>query len=624
MTSYNSIDGRPATASGWLLQKKLKQDMGFKGFVISDAAAVGGANVLHYTAADYADASAQAVNNGLDVIFQTAYDHYKLFIPPFLDGRVNKTAMDEAVKRVLRVKFELGLFEQPYAEEGSALAWSNRPEHRQLTKEAAVKSIVLLKNDNHLLPLQKNATSIAVIGTDATEARLGGYSGPGNNKVNILQGIQNITGKNTRIIYEPGCGRQSPEYQPVAVNYLLHTAGGKQEGGLVGEYFSNITLAGKPILTRTDAAVDFRWTLYSPHPDLPFGFYSVRWSGKLKAPGTGLYKIGIEGNDGYRLFLNGRLVIDNWKKRGYSSILEDYRFEAGKEYAIRVEFFESSGPAWFKLVWNAGVKNNWQQQISKAVDAARKADVAIVVAGIEEGEGQDRARLNLPGHQEEMISHIAATGKPVVVVLIGGSAITMSSWLGKVTAVIDAWYPGEEGGNAVAAILFGDETPSGKLPITFPLTEGQLPLVYNHRPTGRNDDYVDETGQPLFPFGFGLSYTWFDYSDMRLDKGTISRDDSVMVSVAIKNTGSYTGEEVVQLYLRHELASVVQPVKSLKGFQRIRLAPGEGKRVAFWLTPGMLSILDEKMNRVVEPGRFRIMIGASSSDIRLMDVLTVY
>ena len=355
MTSYNSINGSPATANDWLLNVKLKKQMGFKGFVISDASAVGGANVLHYTAKDYPDASANAINNGLDVIFQTSYDHYKLFIPPFLDGRIDRKKIDEAVARVLRIKFQLGLFEQPYIDETEASKWNGIAEHRAIAKKAALESMVLLKNEGNVLPLSKNLKSIAVIGVDAMEARLGGYSGPGNNKINILDGIKNKLGDKVNIHFAPGCGRNDQEYSIIPSENLSVTINGKKENGLQGEYFNNMALSGTPTLTRNDREINFRWTLYSPHPDINYDFYSVRWTGKLKSPETGKFKIGIEGNDGYRLYLDGKLLIDNWKSQTYTTKLVDYHFEKEKEYDIRVEFFESSGSAWFKLVWNVGV-----------------------------------------------------------------------------------------------------------------------------------------------------------------------------------------------------------------------------------------------------------------------------
>lgn len=231
--------------------------------------------------------------------------------------------------------------------------------------------------------------------------------------------------------------------------------------------------------------------------------------------------------------------------------------------------------------------------------------------------------LSLPGYQEELITAVAATGKPVVVLLVGGSAVTMNNWIDKVPAIVDVWYPGEEGGHAVAAVLFGDYNPAGRLPVTFPVHEAQLPIVYNHKPTGRGDDYNNFSGQPLFPFGFGLSYTTFEYSDIKLSKHNISRTDSIAVSFMLQNTGTRDGDEVVQLYIRDMLSSVVRPVMDLKGFQRVHIKAGELKTISFTINPEMLSMLDSQLNKVVEPGEFRIMVGGSARDIRLKETLVI-
>ncbi|HWK04484.1 MAG TPA: glycoside hydrolase family 3 C-terminal domain-containing protein [Puia sp.] len=623
MTAYNSLDGTPCTANDWLLNKKLKGEWKFKGFVISDASATGGANVLHFTAKDYPTSGQQAITGGLDVIFQTEYEHYKLFIPPFLDGSIAPERIDDAVARVLRAKFELGLFENPYIPETEAIRWAKDSTHKVIARQAALESIVLLKNEKKTLPLNKSVRTLAVIGEDAMEARLGGYSGPGNGKISILDGLRKRAGATTKISYSPGCGRNSEQYAVIPTTYLSNTNEGIKKPGLKGEYFNNITLSDKPALTRIDAALNFQWTLFPPAPVLSNDFYSVRWTGKLRAPETGTVQIGLEGNDGYRLYINDKLVIDNWKKQTYSTILTDFHFEKDAAYAIRVEFFEPAGNAHLKLIWNYGVPNDWKARISEAVAAARQADVAVIVAGIEEGEFRDRALLNLPGHQEELIRQVAAAGKPVIVLLSGGSAITMNAWLDKVPAVLAIWYPGEEGGNAVAKVLFGDYNPGGRLPITYPMSEAQLPLVYNHKPTGRGDDYNNLSGLPLFPFGFGLSYTHFEYSDWRLAANNISIHDSTTVSCKVKNTGDQEGDEVVQLYIRDLLSSVATPVMALKGFSRVHLLPGQTKEVSFMLTPSMLSLLNEKLESVTEPGDFRIMVGASSRDLRLKGTLTL-
>jgi len=608
MTSYNSYNGTAASSNHWLLTKKLKEEWKFPGFVISDAGAVGGSIVLHHTSKDYPTSGEQAINAGLDVIFQTQYEHYKLFIPPFLDGRISQQRIDDAVSRVLRAKFELGLFENPYTLESIL---SKDKSNKNLARTAAAESIVLLKNDGNVLPLQSGIKSIAVIGEDAIEARLGGYSGQGNGRVTILDGIKKRAGS-VNVGFAKGCGRNTQEWKVIPSAFLSHEG----KVGLKGEYFNNVLLHGKADLIREDHVIDFNWTLYSPDKLINNGFYSVRWSGKIQSPQAGKVKIGLEGNDGFRLYLNDNLIIDNWKKQSYHSSLADYYFEKDKSYDIRIEFFEPVGNAHIKLIWNNGVVDDWESKISEAVGLANQSDVVIIVVGIKEGEFQDRALLSLPGHQEEMISRIAATGKPVVVVLIGGSAVVMQNWINNVSGILDAWYPGEEGGNAVASILFGDINPSGRLPVTFPVHEGQLPLGYNHKPTGRGDDYKNLSGEPLFPFGFGMSYTQFEYRGIKLDNASISQDQSTKVSVTIENTGTLEGDEVVQLYIKDQLSSVARPLVELKAFKRIHLSPKEKKAIVFRITPDMLSMLNTEMREVVEPGMFSIMIGASSKDIR--------
>lgn len=623
MTSYNSLDGTAASSNNWLLMQQLKKQWGFNGFVISDANAVGGEVVLHNTAKDYPESGQHAINNGLDVIFQTEYKHHGLFIPPFLNGDIDSNRINDAVSRVLKAKFELGLFDNPYVaiqKEGAT-----PPQQKIIAKQAALESIVLLKNDplpgqkEKLLPIATNIRSIAVIGVDATEARLGGYSGPGNNKVSILEGIKQKAGSSTKVLFAAGCGRITNDYNVIPSAQLNYN--GRE--GLQAEYFNNVTLNGIASKTRIDRTVDFRWTLFAPDPSVPVDFYSVRWTGKLTAPATGKYKIGLEGNDGYRLYINKKLIIDNWKKQTYQTSVADFSFEKGKSYDIQIEFFEANGNASIKLIWNIGVANDWKKKMQEAVMIAKQADVAIITVGINEGEFQDRAMLSLPGHQEDLIAAVAATGKPVVVLLVGGSAITMNNWIDKVPAILDVWYPGEEGGHAIADVLFGDYNPAGRLPITFPVHEAQLPLVYNHKPTGRGDDYNNLSGMPLFPFGYGLSYTNFEYSDIKLSKNNISQAESTIVSCTIKNTGTRDGGEVVQLYIRDMLSSVARPVMELKGFRRVHVKAGESKTISFTITPEMLSMLDINLKEVVEPGDFRLMIGGSSREIKCKITFTV-
>ena len=614
MTAYNSVDGSPATQNRWLLTDVLKRDWRFRGFVISDAAATGGSTVLHYTEPNTPAAAKHAWESGLDVVFQSTWPQHRNYWEAVRTGMVAPSVIDSAVLRVLRAKFQLGLFERPYANVDSAALINGQLSHRLLARDAAAASLVLLKHTNGTLPLRKGSGSIAVIGVDAAEARFGGYSGPGVQPVSIVDGIRSALGSQGTVRFATGPGRFDFTPVVVAPQYLMRPGG--VAPGLQAEYFDNNRLANPPRLTRVDPQVDFRWTLSGPGRGIPLDFYSARWTGRLVVPAGGVQRIGIEGNDGYRLWIDNRLVIDNWQKKSYRTILVDADLAAG-QHDIRLEYFESTGNARLRLVWDHGVPDESDARIREAVSAAEGSDVAVVVAGIEEGEFRDRARLSLPGRQEELIAAVAATGKPVVVVLIGGSAITMSRWIGDVDAIVMAWYPGEVGGNAVADVLFGDVNPSGRLPITFPIEEGQLPLVYNHKPTGRGDDYLDLTGHPLFPFGFGLSYTTFEYDLLQIQPDTIGPTDSARVTFIVKNTGTRPGHEVVQLYIRDVLASVARPVQELRGFQRVRLSAGETRRITLTLRAGSLAFRDAAGRRVVEDGSIRVMVGSSSRDIRL-------
>ncbi len=622
MTAYNSVNGKPSTANEWLLTEWLKKETGFKGFVISDASATGGSTVLHMTAKDYPESSQQAIEAGLDVIFQTDYEHHKLFIPPFLNGKLNGVRIDDAVRRVLKAKFELGLFENPYVDVLAIDKLVSVTKHKNISAKAAQKSIVLLKNED-ALPLSATLKKIAVIGEDAVEARLGGYSGPGNGKISILDGLKNALPSTTTVSFSPGYSRKGEALTTIPSRYLSFLKDGKKTEGLHGAYFDNMNFNGKPVMERTDASINFRWTLYAPDQKLPRDFFAVRWEGLLTSDVSATFLIGLEGNDGYQLYLNDSLMVDQSVKRSFTTVTKPYFFEKGKACRIRVDFTEPVGNAHIRLVWNKDVDNPWQKMQDDAVALARQSDAVVLVAGIHEGEFQDRALLSLDHHQEELIEAVAATGKPVTVLLVGGSAITMSRWLDKIHAVAMVWYPGEEGGRGVADILTGKENPAGRLPITFPQHEAQLPLSYWHLPTGRGDDYHNLSGQPLFPFGYGLSYTRFQYSNLQLAKDSIASGETTRLTFTLTNTGDYDGDEVVQLYVRDELASVARPVMELKGFQRISLKKKETKTVQFDITPEMLEMLNAQNQTVIEAGDFRIMIGASSRDIRLKTTLNI-
>ncbi|RLD31035.1 MAG: beta-glucosidase, partial [Bacteroidetes bacterium] len=498
MTSYNSLNGSPCTANNWLLNETLKGKWGFDGFVISDASAVGGLLDLHHIVNNREESAAAAINSGLDVIFQTEYKHHIPLLKAFRNGLIKQEVIDAAVRRILRAKFELGLFEDPYVDPEEAEKINGLPEHFQLAEKAARESLVLLKNNRDILPLKTNISSIAVLGEDAVEVRLGGYSGPGIHRVSILEGIRNSVAPGVKVNYEKGSTKEVQEFSGIAPRFLKHENSGLILDGLEADYYSGIKFQGQPVMSRTDKLLDFHWTLFPPAPSLKTDWYSVRWKGTLISPKTGDFKIGLEGNDGFRLYLNDKLLIDSWVKQSYGTYMVPFYFIKGEKYKIRIVFYESSANGRIKLVWDQFTDRE-EEEMNKALKLAMKSDVVIIVAGIHEGEFQDRASLDLPGNQEVLIERVAATGKPVVLILIGGSAITMDKWLDEVDGILMAWYPGEQGGNAVADAIFGNYNPGGKLPVTFPKSVAQLPLFYNHKPTGRGDDYYDLSGEPLFP-----------------------------------------------------------------------------------------------------------------------------
>lgn len=613
MTAYNSYNGTACSANEWLLTQKLKKDWAFKGFVISDANAVGGEVVLHQTAETYSQSGAHAINAGLDVIFQTDYSHAALFYPAFTDGSLNLKRLDDAVSRVLRVKFELGLFEQPYIALPDSIL---NLKHRELAQQVAEKSFVLLKNHNALLPLLAKNTRIALFGEDAVLARLGGYSGPGNNLISILDGLKN---EFSNITYQEVVSYKDSLFEAIPSAYLNHA----NKFGLLGRYYNNPHFEGEPILIRDDKQVDFSWTLFGPNDQTGNHFYSVVWNGELIAPASGKYSIGLAGNDGYKMYLNEQLIVDRFEKTGNHSDLIPIQLEQGKSYPIRIEFYEPKGNGIIQLIWNYGKQLNWEKDLKTAQKITRKSDVAIVVAGIHEGEFQDRASLALPGNQEALIKALRETGKPVIVLLIGGSAITMTSWIDKADAVVCLWYPGEMGGKAVANLISGKINPAGRLPITYPMNEAQLPLTYNHLPTGRSDSYHNLSGEPLFPFGYGLSYTTFSYTNPVLFEDTLNSNSSTTLQFELTNTGNRAGEEVVQLYLKPIHTTNAQPILRLAGFQRVLLNAKEVKTIQFEIYSQLFQIQNGTNTPQLETGEYELLLGSSSKNLKILKRIIV-
>ncbi len=492
MASYNEIDGVPSHANHWLLDRVLRQEWGFNGYVISDDFGLQMMVLTHHTASNNADAARQGLAAGVDYDLSDG-EAFRTLAAQVKQGTVPESQLDKAVSRVLAAKFRLGLFDDPYVDPDYAERINNSAEHQALALQAAQKVVVLLKNEQNLLPLDlAKLKTIAVIGPNAADVHIGGYSRDPGRGVSILQGIRDRVGTRAKVVYAEGC---------------------------------KITNA-------------------------PQGF------------------------------------------RGW--------------WANDVQLIDPKTQT---------------ASIAEAVTAARKSDVAILVVGENESTNReawsedhrgDRDALDLLGAQNDLVKAVVDTGTPTVVILINGRPLSINYIAEKVPAILEGWYLGQEGGIAAAEVLFGDINPGGKLPVTFPRSVGDLPDYYNHKPSA-NRSYEFSTRQPLFPFGFGLSYTTFRFDNICVEPKQIVADGRATVTVDVTNTGSREGDEVPQLYIHQKVASVTQPVMQLKGFQRIPLKPGEKQTVTFAITPETLSILNADMHSVVEPGDFELMVGPSSA-----------
>jgi beta-glucosidase len=563
MTSYNSLNGQPCSMNNELLNNTLKKDWGFKGFVISDAGAVGGANVLHNNSRSYSESGRLAIENGLDVIFQTSIRHDDLFKQPFLNGEVNGAALDSAVARVLRAKFELGLFENPYAEFNELPIES----FQALAMKAAEESMVLLKNDKQTLPFQAKGKRLLVIGKDAQECRLGGYSGSGYQKVAVLDAIKSQWGDELSTLeFIEGPGRGDVNACAVIPDDQIH--------GLEVELYNGANLKSEKVKDLKWSKIDFHYTFYAPDVMVKKDDFRLVMDGEWETPVTGEIEWGLVGNDGYKMWVRGEEVINRWSKIGHHTDLISMKVKQGERIPFHIEFYESLGNAELKMIWR--VKKSEENNLKSVIEKAKKADMVLFVAGIAEGEFQDRSSLNLPGEQEVWIQALGAISTPLVVAISGGSAVEVTPWINNTEALIDMWYAGEQQGNALVNILEGKINPSGKLPITFPMNEGQLPLNYWHEPTGRGDDYIDGTGWPMYPFGFGLSYSEFEYGPAMYD-----RNDKNVLVVPVTNVGAMDGSEVVQLYLQSRYSRQLRPIIQLVDFQKVFIEKGKTVDVLF-------------------------------------------
>jgi beta-glucosidase len=610
MCAYNSLDGEPACANKKLFDI-LRREWAFGGHVVSDCGAVEDIWKGHKFKQTEAEASAVAVKTGTDL---TCGREYRSLAQAVKDGLITEAEIDVAVKRLMRTRFRLGLFDPPELVKYAQIPFSENdtPAHRALSLRAARESIVLLKNDKDTLPLKKDLKTVAVIGpnADAPEVLLGNYNGTPSKSVTPLQGIREKVSASTKILYSPGMYPTGTVVVPAPPSAFV---------GLRAEYFANGEWKGEPALTRDEAQVDYNWAAGAPVPQLPADNFSVRWTAQLVAPESGKYTIGFTGNGGVRVTLDGKTVVEDFANQRTRTLKKEVELDAGRAHELRVEYKENANPyASARLVW--APPNGEKALREDALAKARAADAVVLVLGINpsvEGEemdvklegfrGGDRTDISLPKPQEELIRQVQALGKPVVLVLLGGSALAVNWADENVGAIVEAWYPGEEGGAALADVLFGDYNPAGRLPVTFYKSVEQLPPFEDYRMQGRTYRYFK--GEPLYPFGHGLSYTTFEYGNLRLSAKGVRAGRGLTVTADVRNTGSRAGEEVVQLYLTDVASAYPVPVRSLAGLSRVRLNPGETRRVSFDISARQLSVIDDRGRRVVEPGEFLLSVG---------------
>ena len=616
MCAYNRTNTEPCCANKKLMTDTLRGEWGFNGYVVSDCGAIYDIWKGHGFARSQAEAAALAVKAGTDL---ACGREYSALIDAVKQGLISEAEIDVSLKRLLTARFRLGMFDPPEMVRYARIPYSENDSaaHRELSLKAARESMVLLKNEKQTLPLKKDIKTLAVIGpnADVIEVLQGNYNGTPSRYVTPLTGIRNKVSPGTTVLYAPGAYKIGASAMPIPPSAFLNNGA----TGLKGEYFNNLELKGEPVLVRTDAGVEFNWGAFSPAPQLTSQDFSVRWTGKLKPATSGKYAIGFSGNGLIRIYIDGQLLVEEVKNRRTKIVTRDIDLQAGREYDLRFEYQAGANPyAAARLVWSP--PNAEQTLREEAISKAKQADAVVVCLGLSplvEGEemevpfegfrGGDRTDIALPKVQEQLLKDLQALGKPVVLVLLNGSAVAVNWANEHVPAILDAWYPGEEGGTAIADVLFGDYNPGGRLPVTFYKSADQLPPFTDYGMQGRTYRYFK--GEPLYPFGFGLSYTQFSYSKLRLSAGTINAGQELKVTAEVANTGDRAGEEVVQLYLSDVKASVPVPIRSLAGFKRVFLKPGEKQSVSFTINAGQMSLIDDNGKRLIEPGEFELSIG---------------
>jgi beta-glucosidase len=649
MGAYNRVDGESASASKMLLDDVLRGEWGFEGYVVSDCGAIDDIYLRHKIVNSAEEAAAIGVRRGCDLECGRTYVALKEAVSR---GFLTEPEIDICVYRLMLARMKLGMFDpdDKVAYAKIPITKNESSENDAVAMKMARESIVLLKNTG-LLPLDKTKIkTLAVIGPSADNVRVlyGNYNGTSSHPITVLQGIKNAVGPDVRVLDAKGCEyvegyRERLNTAPIEAAYLKTKEGSP---GLHGEYFDNKNLEGKPVMVRTDETIQFKWGRKSPTSEMvgrgewpadkamSEDNFSIRWTGKLIAPQTKMVELSVTQDDGCRLYIDSKLLIDDWNEHAVRGNTAKIKLEAGKEYDVRLEYFEASSDAEIMLGWNLAQPKD-VDTFDLAVEYTRQADAAIFVGGLSptlEGEemnvpypgfeGGDRTDIQLPQAQEKLLKAMHAAGKPVIFVMLAGSAVAINWEQENLPAILCGWYPGQHG-DAVADVLFGAYNPAGRLPVTFYKSLDQLPPFENYDMQGRTYRYFK--GEPLYPFGHGLSYTAFKYSDLKINKKQTGADDTVEVSFTIANAGKIDGDEVPQLYIRDMESKLPMPIKQLRGFKRVHLKAGESKTVSFKLTPNQdMSCYDvKKSDYAVEPGDFEIQIGSSSADIRLKETITV-
>jgi beta-glucosidase len=628
MCAYNAIDGAPACANTMLMQQHLRDDWGFNGYTVSDCDAVGDIDRGHHFAASPEEAAAKAVKAGTDLDCGRTYAALTKAVHEHL---LTEADIDTSMVRLFTARMRLGMFDPRAAVPFNAIPYSevNSAAHRELALEAARESIVLLKNRNNTLPLKASIRKIAVVGptADLLESIEGNYNGTAPDPVSPLNGLRKKFG-GRNVIFAPGSILADGAPAPIP-SAFLRTDASLKVPGLKGEYFDNADLKGAPKMVRVDAQVNFDWNRVAPAADFPNKTFAVRWTGELLPPAPGDYVLSLRGPrpfmasamtgesgagqappakmpDRVRLYIDGKLVMDSSSNPAEARL----NFADTNPHSIRVEYSHLPNDRNVDLNWVPAANS----LLGQAIDAAKKSDAVVAFVGlspnlegeemnvhVEGFEGGDRTSIELPAAQEKLLEALSQTGKPLIVVQTSGSALAMRWANEHADALLEAWYPGEEGGDAIAETLTGKNNPAGRLPVTLYASTSDLPEFSDY--SMKNRTYRYYKGDVLYPFGYGLSYSRFSYRAPEVNARKVTAGGSVVVTTTVRNTSARDGDEVAELYLKPP-QTTVSPVVELEGFKRIHLRAGEARRVQFSLSPRQLSEVDEKGNRAVMPGDY--------------------